>query len=174
MQKSIEVNEIQEIKDENTQLGIGGDNEVEHGECLLTRFEHQVNLPQEQGEMGSSLEADCDEVSPVGPCEAERVSDVNGYTRSLGGMETLGFLVVTRFPSVIVPECVPKCVPEGEYVVSKMACVSACMKMDDGPIQTGDTNGEPGRPQRVNLATALGLRDGSYEFHGAFRAWPAR
>ena len=56
--------------------------------------------------MISSLEADRDQVSPVGPCEVERVYDVNGYTRSLGGMQTPGFIVVTQIPDVIVPECV--------------------------------------------------------------------
>ena len=59
--------------------------------------------------MVSSLEADRDEVSPVGPNEVKRVSDVNGYTQSLGGMETPGFLVVPRIPDVIVPECVEMC-----------------------------------------------------------------
>jgi len=98
-------------------------------------------------------------------------------------METPGLLVVTQFPSVIVPVCVvecvsgtsvSKCVPEGEYGLSEIACVSACMKMDDGPIQMGDTSGELNRPQRVNLVTAPGSRDGSYEVHGTFRARPAR
>ena len=37
-----------------------------------------------------SLEADLDEVSLVVPNEVERMSAVNGYTRSLGGMETPG------------------------------------------------------------------------------------
>ena len=68
--------------------------------------------------MVGSLEADCDQVGPVGPNEVERVSDANGSMQSLGGVEIPGFLVVTRFPSVIVPECVLKCVPEGEYGVS--------------------------------------------------------
>jgi len=55
-----------------------------------------------------------------------------------------------------------------------MACVSACMKMDDGPIQTGDTSSELNRLTRVNLATTPGSRDGAYEVHGAFRARLAR
>ena len=83
--------------------------------------------------MVSSLEADHDQVSSVEPCEVDRVYGANECTRSLGGMETPGFLVVTRIPDVIVPECVLKCVPEGKYGVSNMACVSACMEMDDGP-----------------------------------------
>ena len=48
------------------------------------------------------------------------------------------------------------------------------MKMDDGQVQTGDTNGEPRGPQRVNLTTAPGSRNGPYEVPGALRAWPAR
>ena len=55
------------MKDEHTHIELGRDNGVELVECLVTRFEHQVNLPQEQGEMVSSLEADRDQMSPVGP-----------------------------------------------------------------------------------------------------------
>jgi len=55
----------------------------------------QDGLLKEQREKIRSLEADRDEVSPVGPNEVERVGDVNGYTRSLGGMETPGFLELT-------------------------------------------------------------------------------
>ena len=101
MEKSIEVNEIQEIKDEHTQVGIVGANEVEQGECFVTLCEYQESLLQEQREMIGSLEAHCDQVGPVGPNGVERVSDVNGYTRSLGGMETPGFLELTRIPDVI-------------------------------------------------------------------------
>ena len=120
--------------------------------------------------MVGSLEVDCDQVGPVGPNEVERVSDVTGYTWSLGGMETPGFLELTRIPDVIVPECVVKCVSS----TSEMACVSACKELKLGRIQTGDTSSEPGGLQRVNLATTPGSRDGVYEVHGAFRAWPAR
>jgi len=120
----------------------------------VTRCEQQDSLLQGQREMVSSLEADRDEVGPVGPNEVERMSAVNGYTRSMGGMETLGFLVVTRFPSVIVPECVLKCVPEGEYGVSVMACMSACEELKRGRIQTGDRCGEPFAPYRAISGTA--------------------
>jgi len=71
------------------------------------------------------------------------VSDVNGYTWSLGGMETPGFLVVTRIPDVIIPECVVECV-SGACVlkraggVSVIACMSACEEMVRGPTQTVD------------------------------------
>jgi len=139
---------------------------------------HQVNLPQEQRETVCSLEVDCDQVSPVGPCEVEWVYDVNGYTWSLGGMETPGFLIVTRIPDVNVRVCVVKCMSGASVLkrasgVSNMACVSACMELVLGPIQMGDLNGELNRPQRVNLATAPGSRDGAYEAHGAFRVRPA-
>ena len=85
------------------------------------------------------------------------------------GVVTLGPLGVTRIPDVIVPECVSRCASG----VSNMACMSACMEMDVGQIQTGDGKGEPCRPQRVNLATTLGSRDGAYEVRGAFRTRPA-
>ena len=39
-------------------------------------------------------------------CELQGASTVNGYTRSLGGMETPGPLVVVRIPSVVVSKCV--------------------------------------------------------------------
>ena len=44
--------------------------------------EHQDSLPQELRERISSFEVDCDQVSPVGLCEVERVHDVNGYMQS--------------------------------------------------------------------------------------------
>ena len=92
--------------------------------------EQQDSLLQERREEICSLEADRDEVGPVEPCEVEGMSDVNGYTRSLRGMETPGFLGLTRIPDVIVPECVVECVsgtsvfngaPEGKNGVSVMA-----------------------------------------------------
>ena len=79
------MNKRQEIKEEHPQVEVGGTNEVEHGECFVTRFEHQVNLPQEQTEMVSSLEADRDQMGPVEPYEVERVNDANGSMQSLGG-----------------------------------------------------------------------------------------
>ena len=51
----------------------------------MTRFEHQVNLPQEQREMVSSLEEDRDQMGPVEPYEVERVNDANGSMQSLRG-----------------------------------------------------------------------------------------
>ena len=145
----------------------------------MTRCEQQDSLLKEQREKIRSLEADRDEVSPVGPNEVERMSAVNGYTWSLGGMETAGFHVVTRIPDVIVPECVVECmsgasVLKRAYCVSVMACMSACMEMDDGPIQTGDGCGEPSAPCKVILVTAPVPRDTAYEAHSAFRKRPSR
>ena len=75
------------------------------GECFVAWYEQQDGLLQEQGEGICPLEADHDQVGPVELCEVRGASAVNGYTRSLGGMETPGALVVARFPSVIVPVC---------------------------------------------------------------------
>ena len=177
--EEIEGDELNKIKVEHTQVELRVDNVVELVGCFVTRCEHQDGLLKEQRETVCSLEADRDEVSPVEPCEVEGMSDVNGYTWSLGGMGTPGLLVVARIPKVIVPVCVVKSVsgasvPEGKYGVSNMACVSACMERVHGPIQTGDTNGEPRGPQRVNLTTAPGSRNGTYEVRGALRTRPAR
>ena len=84
-QKSKEGDELHETEQEHTQVELVRDNGVELVECIGTQFEHQVNLPQEQRETVCSLEVECDQVSPVGPCEVERVSDANGSMQSLGG-----------------------------------------------------------------------------------------
>ena len=120
--KSKEGNELHEIKAEHTQVELGGDMKVELGECVETQSEGWINLPQEQGETVCSLEVDCDQVSPVGPCEVERVHGTEGYMPSLGGAEASGSLELTQTPSVIVPECVLECASG----VSVMACASAC------------------------------------------------
>jgi len=80
------VNEIRgnKDKDEHTQVELRGDNEVELGECFVILCEQQDGLLEGRGETICSLEADCDEVSPIGPNEVERMSAVNRYTRSLG------------------------------------------------------------------------------------------
>ena len=143
-QKSKEGDELHETEQAHTRVELVRDNGVELVECIGTWCEHQDSLlmlyslqvhgpGQEQRETVCSLKVDCDQVSPVEPCEVDWVYGANECTRRLGGMETLGFLVVARIPDVIVPECVLKCVPEGKYGVSNMACVSACMEMDDGP-----------------------------------------
>ena len=82
------------------------------------------------------LEADRDQVGSVAPCELGGASAVNGYTRSLGGMETPGALVVARIPSVIVPVCVvkgvsvAKCVLKRTHSVGERPCVreTACVR----------------------------------------------
>jgi len=100
--KSIEGDELNEI-DEHTQVELRGDNGVEIGECIVTWGEQQDSLLQERREEICSLEADRDEVGPVEPNEVERMSAVNGYTHSLGGMEAPLLLGVTRFPDMNVP-----------------------------------------------------------------------
>ena len=80
------------------------------------------------------LEADRDQVGPVELCELEGASAVDGYTRSLGGMETPGALVVARIPSVVVPVCVltsvAKCVLKRAHSVGERLCVreTACVR----------------------------------------------
>ena len=127
----------------------------------MTRCEHQDGLLKEQRETVCSLEADRAKVSPIEPCEVEGMSDVNGYTRSLGGMETPGWLVA-RIPDMNVPVCVVKSmngtsvskwVSKGVQNASVMACVSTCVEID-GRIQMGDGCGEPSAPCKVILGTA--------------------
>ena len=93
---------MKETKDEHTHVELVRDNEGELGECLVTRCKQLDSLLQERRETLCSLEADHDEVSPVVLCEVEWASAVNGYTRSLGGMEAPGPLVVAQIPSVVV------------------------------------------------------------------------
>ena len=88
MQKSKEVNELHETKVEHTQVELGGDMEVELGECVGTQCEGQINLPQERGETVCSFVAGCDEVSPVRPYEVKWVHGANEHMPSLGGIET--------------------------------------------------------------------------------------
>ena len=68
-----------------------------------TRCEQLGSLPRERGEGVCPLEAGHDQVDSVVPCEVEGKSAVDGCTRSLGGMEAPGALVVARVPVVIVP-----------------------------------------------------------------------
>jgi len=84
-QKSNVGDELHKTEQGHTQVEIIRGNGVELVECIGTRFEHQVDLPQEQRETVCSLKVDCDQVSPVEPCEVERVHCVNGYVQSLGG-----------------------------------------------------------------------------------------
>ena len=71
-QEAKEGNELNKVKVEHTHVELVRDNGGELMECVGTQCEHRINLPQEQGEMVSSLEADRNQVSPVGPCEVER------------------------------------------------------------------------------------------------------
>ena len=67
---------------------------------------------------------------------------MDGYTRSLGGMETPGALVVARIPSANVPVCVLTsvaiCVLKRTQSVSNMVCVGemACECMRETETQT--------------------------------------
>jgi len=146
--------ELDKTTDEHTWVELRRDNGVELGECVVTRCEQQDSLLQGRGETLFPLEADRDEVGPLMPNEVERMSAVNGCTRSLGDIETPGPLVVAQVPGVVVPVCVAKCVLKREYSTSGvqygpsiMACVSARMGMD-GPEQMGEGNGGPKRPPR--------------------------
>ena len=86
-QESEEVeDEVNKVIDEHTHVELRGDDGVELGKCVVTRCEQQDSLLKEQREMLCSLEADLDEVSLVVPNEVERMSAVNAYTRSLGGV----------------------------------------------------------------------------------------
>ena len=150
----------------------------------MTRCKQQDSLLQERREEIRSLEADQDEVSPVVPNEVSRMSAVNGYTRSLGGMEAPGVLVVARIPSAIAPVCVLTSVAKsvlkrahGMSVVvciSEMACVSASGKLKRRRFQTEDGNGEPNGPLLDILRTAPVSRDAAYEACSAISERPSR
>ena len=79
--------EVNKVIDEHTHIELVRDNEVELGECVMTRCEQQDSLLKEQRGTVYPLEADRDEVSPIRPKEVEGMADVNGYTRSFGGKE---------------------------------------------------------------------------------------
>ena len=114
-------------------MELARDNEGELGECRVTRCKQQDGLLQERGEGICPLEADRDEVGPGELCEVERASAANGYTWSLGGMETPGALVVAQIPRVNVPVCVftsvAKCVLKSTHSVGERLCVrkTACV-----------------------------------------------
>ena len=116
--KCTETREIEErlhdtdgVKDAHTHTEVVEDNGGGFAERVETRCGQRYSLLREQRETLCSLEADRDQVGPVVPCEVEGMSAANGCTRSLGGMETPGALVVARVPGVIVPSAsVPVCV----------------------------------------------------------------
>ena len=108
----------------------------------MARYKQQDSLLQEWRETLCSLEADHDQVGPVELCEVEWASAVNGYTRSLGGMEAPGALVVARIPSVIVPVCVVKGVSAASVLkrahsVGEMVCVGKKPCMEEAPCVRG-------------------------------------
>ena len=90
-----EVDELHKNKEEHTQVELVGDIGVELVECIGTKCEGRINLPQERGETAYSLEAGRDEVSPVRPYEVERVHGANEHMPSLGGIETPGSFGLT-------------------------------------------------------------------------------
>ena len=94
------------VKDEHTHTELARDHEGELGECLVTRCEQLDSLLMERGEGVCPLEAIHDQVGQVELCGVGGMSEANGYTRSLGGIETPEPLVVARIPSVSVPVCV--------------------------------------------------------------------
>jgi len=113
------------------------------------------------------------------------MAEVNGCTRSLGGKETLGPLVVARIPSAIVPVCVVKSVSAASVLqheygasvmasVSEIACVSACGELIRGRFQTRDGCGEPFAPYRVIVEIAPVSRDVANEACSAFTERPSR
>ena len=93
--------------------------------------------PSEQRETLCSLEVDHDLAGPVVPREVEGKSAADRCTRSLGGMEAPGALVVTRFPSVNVPVCVftsvLKCVLRRTHSGSVRACAKAPPSVNETP-----------------------------------------
>ena len=101
------------------------DNGGELAEHVGTRCEQLGSLPREQRETLCPLEADHDQVGSVVPRRVEGMSAVDGCTRSLGGMETPGAVVVARVPVVIVPSVsVPVCVVTS---VVPVCVVSRCV-----------------------------------------------
>ena len=111
--------------------------------------------------MVCSLEAGRVEVSPVKPCEVEWVHGANEHMLSLRGIETLGSFGLTQAPSTNVPECVLERVSDA----NDMVCMSACVELGHGPIQSGDVgrvtdgNGEPNGPLGTILEIAPASRD---------------
>ena len=112
----------------NTHTEVARLNGGELADCLVTRCKQLDSLLRERRETLFSLEADRDQVGLVELCEVGGPSAVDRCTPSLGGMETPGTLVVTRFPSVSVPVCVvasvPGCVLPNTPCVNEAPCAS--------------------------------------------------
>ena len=112
----------------------------------MTRCKQLDSLLQERGEEICPLEADHDQVGLVGLCEVERVSAVDGCTRSLGGMEAPEPLVAVQIPSANVPVCVvtgvvskcvfnsvAKCVLQCANSVGERLCVKETARVKETP-----------------------------------------
>ena len=105
-------------------------------ERVETRCGQRDSLLRERRETLCSLEADHDQVSSVVSNELEGMSATNGCTRSLGGMETPGALVMARVPGVIVPVCVVKGM-SGTPSVEETPCMSETPCVDETPCVSG-------------------------------------
>ena len=132
--------ELDGVKDEHTHIEVERDNGDELAERVGTRCKQLDSLLQERGEGVSPLEADRDQVGPVELCEVEGTSAVDKCTRSLGGMEAPGTLVVTRSPGVDVLVCVftsvVKCVLQRAHSVGTRVCVRAATCVKETPRVT--------------------------------------
>ena len=129
------------VKDEHTHTEVAGLNGGELAERVVTRCEQLDSFLQERGEGICPLEAVHDQVGPVELRGVEGASAVDGCTESLGGMEAPGALVVTRFPSVVVPlfvfTSVVKCVLQRAHSVGARACVRATACVEETPCVSG-------------------------------------
>ena len=114
-------------EDAHTHTQVVEDNGGELAERVGTRCGQRGSLLQEQGEGVCPLEADLDQVGPVEPGGVEGASAANGCTRSLGGMEAPGPLVVARVPSMNVPVCVVKGVSATPCVSGVVTSVPECV-----------------------------------------------
>ena len=134
------------------------DNGDELAERVETRCGHRGSLLRERRETLCPLEADRDQVGPVGLCEVEGMSAADGCTRSLEGMKAPGALVETRVPVVIVPSTsvvpvcvvstcvytsVAKCVLRRTHSGSARACVRATPCVDGTPSETPSASETP-------------------------------
>ena len=134
------------VGDAHTHTLVARDNGGGLPQRVETRCGQLGVLPREQRETLCPLEA-----GPVLPREFEGTSAVDGCTRSLGGIEAPGALVVARVPVVIVPRVnvpvcvytsVLKCVLQRTHSTSVRACAKApsCMEetpcLDETPSET--------------------------------------
>jgi len=136
------------VKDAHTHTEVVEDNGGELAERVETRCGQLVILLRERRETLCSPEVDHDQVGSVVPREFEGTSEANGCTRSLGGMEAPGALVVARVPGVIVPSVsVPVCVVTSVVpvcvVMSATPCVSETPCVEAPPCVSGVVTSVP-------------------------------